>query len=289
MTLKSMVCPASRESLFWAGLFLAGTFCIQCTPVQGGKGSGFSAASSGKTVESVSPAALARMEAMAKSDPVALLELCLKHYRENYRDYTCVFLKQERMCGILGQVQEIDVKFMDSPFSVAMHWVKNPPSVADRLLYVEGKWKNQMLVRPAGLAVFVGPQFRPPDGAEAMRETLRPVTAFGFERTLRSLIDAYALGKKNGGLRQEFGGYATVGGRNALLLVRYLDDKPQYPAWKTLTYIDPEYLLPVEIVAYGWDDQHLLTCRYAYRDVKFNVGLTAEDFLPKANGMVLPH
>jgi hypothetical protein len=289
MTLKSMVRDARRESLVWAGLFLAAAVGIQCTAGQGGKGGQIAPAASAKMPETKSPAAGGKLEAMAKSDPIALLELCLKHCRENYHDYTCLFEKQERMGGTLGRVQEVVVKYMDNPFSVSMHWVKNPPSKADWVLYVEGKWKNRMIVRPTGLGALAGPQFRPPDGADAMKETLKPVTVFGFERTLRAQIDAYTRARKNGELRQEFGGYAKVDGRNTLVLVRILPQKPGYLGWKTLTYIDVEYLTPVMLEAHGWDDKHLLTSRYAFHNVKFNVGLTAEDFLPKANGMVEPH
>jgi outer membrane lipoprotein-sorting protein len=62
--------------------------------------------------------------------------------------------------------------------------------------------------------------------------------------------------------------------------VRYLPWKPEYPGRKTLTYIDLEYLTPIMVEIYGWDDDHLLTCRYVSRNVKFNVGLTKDDFLP---------
>jgi outer membrane lipoprotein-sorting protein len=55
------------------------------------------------------------------------------------------------------------------------------------------------------------------------------------------------------------------------------------------TYIDMEYLTPVVLEAHDWDDKHLLTCRYAFHNVKFNVGLTEKDFLPEANGMTEPH
>ena len=37
---------------------------------------------------------------------------------------------------------------------------------------------------------------------------------------------------------------------------------------------------------YNWDDQ--LVCLYLYRDVKFNVGLKAEDFTPESNGIKPP-
>ena len=283
-----MVYSTNRKLHILVGVSLAGMFCVLCRTGQAEKDAQYATAASGKMVGKNSSAVQANMETLAKSDHIALLEFCLDHYRDTYQDYTCLLQKQERMGGILGQVQEVDVKFMGAPFSVSMHWIKNHPGWADRVLYVQGKWDNQMIVRPSGLLSFIGPQFRPPDGADAMKVTLKPVTAFGIKRTLRSLIDVYALARKNGDLRQEFGGYAKVDGRNTMVLVRYLPSKPEYPGRKTLTYIDLEYLEPIMLETYGWDDKHLLTCRYVFRNVKFNVGLTKEDFLPQANEMVEP-
>jgi outer membrane lipoprotein-sorting protein len=68
--------------------------------------------------------------------------------------------------------------------------------------------------------------------------------------------------------------------------VRYLPPKHDYPAQKTLVYIDTNYLVPIMIEAYDWDQK--LSCRYVYRNVKFNLGLMSEDFLPQANEMIDP-
>jgi hypothetical protein len=288
MSLKSMLHLTNRKLRLLVGLFLAAMFCIQCTTSEGSKDIQVATAVSGKIVGKNSPTVLSRLEDMAKTDHVAALEFCVEHYRNTYRDYTCTFQKQERLGGILGRVQEIEVKFLDKPFSVSMLWTKNQPSQADRLLYVEGKWDNQMIVRPSGLLAWAGPQFRPPDGPEAMKNTLRPVSRFGFERGLSSLIEVYKDAARKGDVQKLEYGYAQVGGRNTLLLSRYLPCKPDYPAWKTKTYIDLEYLTPIMVESYGWDEKHLLISRYLFKNVKFNVGLTSEDFLPEANEMVEP-
>lgn len=269
------------------GLFLAGLFCIQCTTqTQATRQSEMATFISGKMLGKIDPNLIAKVEKLAKSDHIALLELCQENYRQNYRDYTCTFSKQERLSGQLGQEQEIQVKFLECPYSVAMQWIKNQPSLADRILYVEGKWNNQMLVRPSGFFAFVGPQFRPPDGPEAMQNTLRPVNQFGFWRSTKSLIEIYKQAKSSGHLKQEFGNYVQIDGRNTIVLIRYLPQQDGYPAWKTLVYIDMDYLVPIMIEGYDWNRK--LSCRYVFKDIKFNVGLTSDDFLPKANNMIEP-
>ena len=59
-------------------------------------------------------------------------------------------------------------------FSVAMAWTQNAP-LGDRVLYVEGKYDNKMMVRPKApflQAITGGSVLRKPDGPEAMRNTL---------------------------------------------------------------------------------------------------------------------
>lgn len=223
------------------------------------------------------------LEALAKTDPIALLEGCEKS-AGRYKDYTCTFRKQERLGGSLKPRQTVAVTFRDSPFSVGMKWLKNAPA-GDRLLYVEGKYDNNMLVRPSGLAWLVPTVSRKPDGPDAMRSTRRPVTLFGFRRGLRSLLEVYRLAKKRGDLKSSFAGYALVGERQTLVLVRELPDaEPYRPAAPPLTkvYIDLEHLVPILIEGFdSTGDEAKLLARYEYTDVKFNLGLTDEDFRPE--------
>jgi len=201
-------------------------------------------------------------------------------------DYTCTFIKQERISGQLKAEQWMDVKFAEKPFSVAMHWVKNPP-LGDRVLYVEGKRNGHMLVKPRGfLFKLVGTQLKAPDDPLAMANTLRPITMFGFGKTLQSLLDVYELAAGRGESTDRFLGFREIDGRRVLALERLLPPRADYPAKLTIWYLDSERLLPLGVEAYDWDDR--LTCSYLYKDVKLNVGLTAEDFTPKANQMPLP-
>jgi hypothetical protein len=268
------------------GLLLAGLFCIQCSSTEAFKESPLVVAVSGKIMGKNAPEVLAKVEELARTDHVALLEFCQKSYKGRFVDYTCTLIKQERINGEFKPEQWIEVKFLDSPFSVAMKWTKNPP-IGEQVLYVDGKYNNQMLVKPKGwLGNIVGTVPRPPNGPEAMQNTLRPVNEFGFYRSLQNLLDVYRGAKARGDLKEEFGGYAEVDGRKSIVLVRHLPPDRDYPAKKTMTYIDLEYLLPICVKGYDWDDQP--SSLYIFKDVKFNMGLTPEQFTPEANGMKPP-
>jgi len=228
--------------------------------------------------------------------------MCLANYDKNYRDYTCTLIKQEVIRGTRKPEQWTNVKFLNKPFSVSMAWLAETPKGAlpngqvrklnvpmgDRLLYVEGKYDNKMVIRISNrlLRGLLGTQKRPPDGKDAMKNTLRPVSLFGFKRGMVSLLDVYRQAAKKGHLRQEFGGYVNVAGRDAIVLHRYLPAKENYPAKLTEICIDLETLVPVRIRGFDWDGQ--CTSRYIYKDVKFNVGLSDENFTPKANDIADP-
>ena len=68
----------------------------------------------------------------------------------------------------------------------------------------------------------------------------------------------------------------------------------QHPvAYKTLIAIDLDYLVPICIEGYDWNEQEddwsqRLICRYAYTNIHFNVGHTDEDFLASRHDMQEP-
>lgn len=281
--LKRLLRPTNRRIRLVVGLFLAALSLVQCTRTEAFRESKDIVAISGVDFGETAPDVATKVEKLAKTDHISLLEYCLDNYNRNYSDFTCVFTKQERLNGATGLEQEIAVKHMTSPFSVAMAWKQNAPR-GDRVLYVEGKYDNKMMVRPTAPFLQLlsgGSVLRQPDGPEAMRQTLRPVSMFGFGRGLQSLINVYRQAKANGDLKTSFGGHAEVAGQKCVVLIRHLPAKEDYPAYKTLVYIDVDHLVPVCIEAYDWDEE--LQCRYLYKDVKFNVGLTDDDFTPEAN------
>jgi hypothetical protein len=285
MALRQILRPTNRRVRYLVGLLLVGLFCIQCIP-SNDSGQGQKLIAKGLIED---PAEKARKVIhLAQTDQIALLEFCQANYVRSYRDYTCTLLKKERINGQLGAEQRLHVKFRGSPFSVAMAWDANSP-IGDRVLYVEGKYNGNMVVRPKGKLLQLltkGSVLRQPDGAEAMRTTLRPVNLFGFQRGMNELIKVYRQAQQAGDLKMTFGKYATVAGRRTFVLERYLPPKNDYPAAKTLVYIDEEYLVPICIEGFDWEQR--LTSRYLFKDIRFNVGLTDDDFLPEANGISLP-
>ena len=280
MSVRKILRPSNRKVRLLVGIFLAGLFCVLCTTQTEGEDA------SEVKAELLAGQDGGRIEHLAKTDHIALLQRCLKNCRERYRDYTCTLIKKERIGGSWKPQQTMRVKFLAKPFSVAMKWTKNAP-IAEKVLYVEGKYNNKMLVEPKGWLKRLCPvALRRPDGPDAMKNTLRPVNLFGFERSLISLLEVYRRAKRAGDLRTEFGGHYQIDGRKAILLRRCLPPKKSYPAYVTKSYIDLEHLVPIRVEGYDWEGQ--IFCQYDYKDVKFNIGLTPDDFLPESCGMARP-
>ncbi len=280
--------PRNHRIRLLVGVFLAGLFCIHCTHSEAVKSADEKVVQiSGRSIGSNSPEVLEKIDKLAKSNHVALLEYCLDNYEGRYADYTCTFIKQERMGGKLGAPQVVEVKFMEDPFSVFMKWVENIP-MAERILYVEGEYDNKMLIKlkSSFLRMLAGTVKRDPAGKEVMEKTRRPVTMFGFKRAMKGLLDVYSKAAERGDLKQSFGGYVKINGREAVVLVRNLPPEKDYETAETRTYIDLQYLVPIKIEGTNWDGQ--LTGKYVYRDINFNVGLTQDDFLPEACGIEEP-
>ena len=288
--LKRMFGPTNRKIRVLVGMMLIALFCIQCVHPDGAQ----SISNIAVAIENTDShdQVVAKARALAGTSHTALLEFCLKNYREKIHDYSCTFLKQEKIGGVVGKEQEVQVNFKEAPFSVLMTWTKNAPQ-GDRVLYVEGKYDGKMLVRPTSLFLRkIAPTVsRAPDGDEARKTTLKPVNCFGIERATKSLIEVYEQARAAGDLREEVGKDADVLGRKCFVLVRYLPEKNNYPAYKTIVYIDQEYLLPIMIEGFGWN--HSATesdfmCRYLYKDLKFNNSFSDQDFLPEKNDLVTP-
>lgn len=284
--MRKLFKPVNRRLRWLVGLMLLGLFCIQCASPEGQQA---------MVTEKVAVALSTNMQSasadkfrqLAQRGHVYALQYCMENLQQKYRDYTCTFVKQERIGGTLTKEQEIAVKFRSCPFSVMMAWKTNAPQ-GDRVLYVEGLYGGNMLVRPANaLARALAPTVqRKPDGPDAKRSALRTVDQFGFEKSLQNLIDVYVLAKERGHLQEQMGQDAQLDGRAVFTLIRHLPQNADYPAAKTISYIDQEYLLPVMIEAYGWKDEEFL-CRYVFKNIQFT-SLGDDDFLPESNDLVNP-
>ena len=231
---------------------------------------------------------LETLEALAKSDPWALARLGRQRYEREIHDYTCVFLKQERIGNKLRDVEEIEVRFHDEPKTVYMIWRQNADQAKRALFkdapeFVNDKGEKVARVEPAGalIRLVVSDILMPIHGKRARQSSRRSIDDFGFRSTF-NLLDRYSqLGADRGVLDLRYEGEGEIDGRPTYKIVRYLPyDGPDgiWPDAKMVMHIDQEWLLPTAVYSYADHAGTVLLGSYVHTQVKLNPGLTADAF-----------
>jgi hypothetical protein len=146
--------------------------------------------------ESVS-LSLGPLDALARRDPLALLELASARCSLEIGDYQCIMLKQEKLAGRLTPVQRIRMRYRATPHSVYLEWLENAGQ-AKRACYVTGRDMGQdgcelARIEPAGCIVqlFTREVTIPVNGQQARASSLQTMDKAGYAGTFRSLADVH--------------------------------------------------------------------------------------------------
>jgi hypothetical protein len=225
----------------------------------------------------------AQMEKLAKTDPIAFLENCLKRYDREVKGYQVTLRKQERIGGKLQRSEVIEAQFREEPFSVAFEW-KEGARLAKKVMYVKGENKDQLLVKPSGLGSLIGIVERDPTGDEAKQSGRYPLTEFGIKLGTQRTLAAWVAAKKQDALHVEFLGEKKIkelDDRPCWVLKRTRYKKPEDDGVSELTtYIDKETWLQVGSLLKGADNE--VIGEYFFRDVRLNPEFKKDTFTREA-------
>jgi hypothetical protein len=219
-------------------------------------------------------------------DHVAAFEAALLDARTalaRARDYSCHFVKQERVHGKLLSEQTAELHARANPYSVAVKVIAPASSAGAEAAYVAGKNAGKVRMKPAGaygIQAWVSLDPADPRIASESRHSVAEVgIAAVIDRLEKIVAIEHRLRNPLGVLSSDytFAGrpvtrYEVVAGRPHAL--RY--------AHTVVVYVDKETRLPVRFEAY---DQpagvrpagELLEC-YSFVNVKLNSGVGAEVF-----------
>ncbi len=202
------------------------------------------------------------------------------------RDYTCTFLKRERVGRTLGEEQRLFMKIRHEPFSVYTRFEAPADLKGQEALYVEGQNDGMLIAHTTGLTgKVVGTVRLDPTGYLAMNGNRHPITSAGIKNLLVQLV---ALGESEPRAAQcaiTYGPGPEIDERPCQRL-EIVQKAPQgdFRLARVQVDIDEEWQLPVHYAAYEWSKgrrpQPELVEEYTYLDLRFNVGLTDRDFDP---------
>lgn len=224
----------------------------------------------------------AKMERLARTDPVAFLENCLRRYHREVKSYQLTLQKQERLEGKLQRSEIMEAWFREEPFSVLLEW-KEGARLANRVMYVRGQNNEKLLVKPAGLLSLAGIVEREPLGPEAKQSGRYPLTEFGIAVGMQRTLASWRAARDEKALHIEYQGEKKIreaGDRLCYVFKRTGYLRPEEDGIvEYTTYIDKETWLQVGSILKGAEGQ--LLGEYFFRDIKLNPKLDEDTFTRK--------
>jgi hypothetical protein len=209
------------------------------------------------------------------------------------RNYTCTMTKRTRVDGILGEPQHLIAKVRHLPreqdpqskdaINLYLKFT-GPASVRGReVLYPSDNNDDLMLVRRGGNRLAFLTVELEPTSPIAMQGTLHPVTDFGIKRLIERLIECAEKDLTSEHCSIKVDELATFDEKPCTLIEACNERKRKGCAFHLAkVYVDHQLQLPIRFEAYDWPSAENsgpnLIEEYTYRDLKFNVDLTDEDF-----------
>jgi outer membrane lipoprotein-sorting protein len=208
----------------------------------------------------------------APYDIDALLQRSLSSYA-GVNDYVCRFSKKELVRGAIHDERNILFKYR-KPGGYYMKLLEGKNRDME-LLYVKGKYDNELQVHTSGFLGFLRLGIDP-RGNLALRDNRHPVMEAGIGNFLDLIDSNYRKGKIDPETRITYEGETVFDGRKCILVkVVFPRDKGYYGHIVQL-WFDVQNWLPVKLTMHGWQNEFLE--EYAFEGLRLNVGLTERDF-----------
>lgn len=216
---------------------------------------------------------------------------CQNEMDRNVRDYTCTFVKQERIDGELAEKQFIMLKLMENPFSVYMNFLK--PYAGREICYVAGQNDGKMVVLEAGFKRMLGKMNLDPQGALARKGQKRPITDVGIRNLSVKLQKMWEAETKFAECEVTSNPEVKINDRTTTMIqVKHPIPRPDFKFHIARLFVDNELKVPIHFDAYLWPQQQggnggneepILEESYTYQNLKLNNGYTAREFDPNNN------
>ena len=206
------------------------------------------------------------------------------HLENDVKDYTCIFVKTERINGELIGPQQMDAKVRQKPLSVYFKFLKPDDVKGREVIYVAGENGGKFVAHEgSGLKRLLGAVWLQPKSALAMAGQRYPITDVGMSFLVKRLIEVAEQDRKYGEVEVKFYKDAQVNGRNCLVIqVTHPTPRRVFLFHVARVYIDDEFQVPIHYEAYLWPkapgEEPPLDESYSYLNLKLNVGLTDADF-----------
>lgn len=225
--------------------------------------------------------------AVAEPSPIVLAKRAIADCRVRFQqvqDYTCTFLKRERIDGRLSSYNIMAMKVRTRPHSIYVKFQK--PTAGREAIYVTGRHGGRVLAHDVGLGkVIAGTLLLDPRGSRAMEDCRHPITEAGIGHMIETVYERWQAEMKEGETQVTIANGTRVGNRVCTMIESmHPQHHSSYLFYKVKVYIDQELGLPIRFEAYDWPRRpgqagELLE-EYTYMNLRLNAGLHERDFDP---------
>jgi hypothetical protein len=241
-------------------------------------GGALAQAPQGKQPSPQNPSATRASAAASPVDaPLQLVAAANQSFQE-VRDYTCLFIKKERLRGQLQPENLIDMKVRSQPFGVYLRWLAPKALEGQEACYLGGN--STMRVHSTGVlgvAGFVTLQLNDPRATQNSRHTINEA---GIGNLLKRLSERWELERQLNKTEVRIADYNYNQRPCTRVEMIHPDARSgQFDSYRTVVYFDKASHLPVRVEKYDWPrtggapDGDLLES-YSYVNTRTNVGLT---------------
>ncbi len=207
--------------------------------------------------------------------------------RQSYQgiaDYSCLFVKKERLRGQLQPDNLIAMKVRTQPFSVYLRWLRPNAMVGQEACYATGRNNGMMRVHPNGFRGVVGFISLEPQDPRALENSRHMITEAGIGNLIERFGQRWQYESRLNRTTIRVGEFEY----NKRRCVRVETVHPENPGnafsfYRSLVYFDRENHLPVRVENYSWPRQGgnpngELEESYSYVNLHFNAGLSDATF-----------
>jgi hypothetical protein len=225
---------------------------------------------------SVPPGAVP-VQASPLDEPLKMIYESARVY-QGVRDYSCLFIKQERVGGQLQPENMMVMNIRVQPFSVNLRWLSPKNLEGQEVAYIQGQNNNMMRVHSTGLLRAVGFVSIDPNDPRAKQNSRHTINEAGLGNLIENCRAGWEAERRLNKVQVNVAEYEYAK-RRCTRIETIRSDPRLSPLYRSVIYIDKETKLPMRAETYDWprpgsNPAGDLLEAYSYIDLRFNIGLT---------------
>ena len=221
---------------------------------------------------------------------ISMAQSALQNIRANVLDYSAIMVKRERINGVLGCPEYMQMKVRcprtisgkEVPFSVYLKTLKPKKSAGREVIWIQGQNDNKLCAHETGL-LGMKRFYLDPTGWIAMQNNRYPIHDAGIENLIIKLIEKAQSAKVAGHSVVSYRDNAEIMKRKCSLIELLNEQQHENDEfYKANVFVDKELNLPVRYVAYDWPKapgcKPEIIEEYTYVRISLNQGFQDSDF-----------